>query len=156
MLRSSTRSSSLIESGRAQGLILSLAVVCLVAAAGCGRRDPFQRQPFKGVISWQGKPIKYGTVVLEPAEKQPAGAIASLRDGVFSMSRSAGPSPGKYDVWVHAFDRSGDVPPGTLPGQEGPPPKEILPDKYRLNAATQITIERVEDDKPNNLEFNLE
>lgn len=137
-------------------LVFVVLAACLVATVGCGRHDPFERQPLNGMISWQGKPIKYGTVVLEPAENQPAGATASLRDGVFTMPRKAGPSPGKYAVWVHAFDRSGEVPPGTLPGQEGPPPKEILPDKYRLGAATEITIERVPDDKPNELKFNLE
>lgn len=135
---------------------VSVAAFCLMALLGCGRPDPFERQPLKGVITWEGKPIKYGTIVLEPAEKQPAGATASLRDGVFSMPRSAGPSPGKYAVWVHAFDRSGEVPPGTMPGQEGPPPKDILPDRYRLAAATEISIERVADDKPNEIKFNLE
>lgn len=124
--------------------------------SGCGRSDPFERQPIRGNVTWQGKPIKYGSVVLEPAEKQGAGAMAPVRDGSFSLPRQAGPSPGKYAVWVHAFDKSGDVPPGTPPGQEGPPPKEILPDKYRLSAATQVTVERVSDDKPNEFTITLD
>lgn len=145
-----------MSSTNGQRAAIGIVAACMMATVGCGRRDPFERQPLNGLISWQGKPIKYGTIVLEPAEKQPAGATASLRDGIFTIPRSAGPSPGKYAVWVHAFDRSGDVPPGTLPGQEGPPPKEILPEKYRLGAATEVTIERVTDDKPNEFTFNLE
>jgi hypothetical protein len=131
-------------------------LILLAAVLGCGRSDPFERQPLRGSLTWQGKPVKYGSVVLEPAEKQRAGAMASVRDGAFEIPRSAGPSPGKYAVWVHAFDKSGDVAPGTLPGQEGPPPKEILPDKYRLKPALEVTVERVTDEKPNEVSISLD
>ncbi|MFM7242739.1 MAG: hypothetical protein ACKO40_01005 [Planctomycetaceae bacterium] len=82
--------------------------------------------------------------------------MASIRDGAFSIPRSAGPSPGEYDVWVHAFDHAGEVPPGTLPGQEGPPPKEILPAKYRNAAAARVKVEKVTDDKPNQISITLD
>jgi len=137
-------------------MTIFLIALPLVGSFGCGKSDPFQRQPIRGNVTWKGKPIQYGSVVLEPAEKQGAGAMAPIRDGKFELPRQAGPSPGNYALWVHAFDKSGEVPPGTLPGQEGPPPKEILPDKYRLNAAAQITVERVSDEKPNEVSVTLD
>jgi hypothetical protein len=48
------------------------------------------------------------------------------------------------------------VPPGTLPGQEGPPPKEILPAKYRNAAAARVKVERVTDEKPNEITVTLD
>lgn len=133
-----------------------LIVACVTVLAGCGKSDPFERQPVRGTVTWKGKPISFGSVVLEPAAGQGAGAMAAIRDGKFELSRTAGPSPGDYAVWVHAFDKSGDVPPGTPPGQEGPPPKDILPEKYRLNAAAIVKVERVGDDKPNELTITLD
>ena len=67
--------------------ILMAAAIAL--SAGCGG-DPFQRQPIKGVASFAGKPIKFGTVRFEPAEKQPAGTSASIKDGEFKVERAAG------------------------------------------------------------------
>lgn len=127
-------------------------VAGLVVAMGCGKRDPFGRQPLKGFVTWAGKPIQYGSIVLEPAEGQPAGAMASIRDGGFEMTRTAGPPPGRYKVWLHAYDHSGERP---ADGREIPPPKEMLPAKYLAIAPADITIERVEGEKTNEFTFDL-
>lgn len=127
-------------------------VAAIIAAvsltAGCGKTDPFGRQPLEGFITLEGKPIKVGTISLEPAEGQPAGAMASIRDGKFSISRQAGPCPGKYNVWLHAYDHAGE-------DVNGPPPQEILPKKFLQAPPTQVTIEKVGDDKPNTFTFDL-
>ena len=120
----------------------------LLVAVGCGPKDPFGRQPLKGFVTWNGKPIQYGSISLEPAEGQPAGAMASIRDGVFDIPRAAGPCPGKYDVWLHAYDHGGER-------FDIPPPKEILPAKFLAKPATQIVIEQVDDDVPNKFKFDL-
>lgn len=140
--------------GRARGpwfgaLVLLLAGVALV---GCGKRDPFGRQPLEGVVTWKGKPIQFGSITLEPAEGQPAGATTSISDGKFSIPRTAGPCPGKYNVWLHAYDRVGERP---TDGSEGIPPKEILPPKYQTEPATQITIEKVDEENTNRFEFDI-
>ena len=131
-----------------------LMAAAIALSAGCGG-DPFQRQPIKGVASFAGKPIKFGTVRFEPAEKQPAGTSASIKDGEFKVERAAGIGPGKYKVWVQAFDRSGEVAAGAAPGSEGPPPKDILPAKYLNEPATEFTVNKVTDDKPNEVNLDL-
>lgn len=129
-----------------------MAMLVLCMASGCGKRDPFGRQPLKGFITWQGKPIQFGSIALEPAEGQPAGAMASIRNGAFSIPREAGPCPGTYNVWLHAYDHSGERP---TDGSEIAPPKEILPAKFLAKPPAQVTIERVEKDKSNEFTFDL-
>ena len=130
---------------RSSGTILhvGIALMLLPGFAGCGKKDPFARQPVRGTVSFEGKPIQYGSINFEPAGGQKSAASAAIADGTFTIPREAGPSPGPYAVWVHAFDRGADPPPGTAPGEEGPPPKEILPEKYRSAPATQIEIREI-------------
>jgi len=133
-------------------------VICTlsVLAGGCGPSDPFERQPVRGTIRWQGKPIQYGSITFEPAAGQKTGASAAIANGEFTISRQAGPSPGTYAIWIHAFDRGGELPPGAAPGEEGPPPKDILPEQYRKAAAATFDIQPVKDDAPNLLELDLQ
>ena len=127
-------------------------VAALGLLAGC-QTDTVKKQPISGEVSYQGKPIKYGSVRLEPAEGQPVGASGDIRDGKFSIDRAAGPAPGKYKVWIQAFDRIGDA--GAMPGQEGPPPKDILPKKYLDAAADECVVREVPDGQPNTLKLDL-
>lgn len=128
------------------------AAVMLAATGGCGGGDPFERQPLKGFITWEGEPIEFGSITLEPAEGQPAGAMASIRDGAFEIPRDAGPSPGKYAVWLHAYDHAGERP---TDGSEIDPPKEILPAKFLSAAPAEVTIERVSGSNVNEFTFDL-
>jgi hypothetical protein len=140
-------SSGLLRRLAAVGTVAVLAVVI-----GCGKRDPFGRQPLKGFVTWEGKPIKYGTIALEPAEGQPAGAFAPIREGAFDIPREAGPCPGKYNVWLHAYDHAGERP---ADGREIAPPKEILPPKFLAKPPAQVTIEKVEGEKVNEFTVDL-
>jgi len=129
-------------------------LACALVGAGCGG-DPFERQPIVGNVKFGGKPVQFGTVRFEPAEKQPTGASGSIRDGKFKIERTAGVGPGKYKVWVQAFDKSGELAPGAAPGSEGAPPKDILPAKYLNEPAAEFTIAKVGDDKPNEVNLDL-
>jgi hypothetical protein len=133
--------------------LTAVAMLCVLAVAtGCGKKDPFGRQPLKGFVTWEGKPIKIGTISLEPAEGQAAGAFAPIRDGAFDIPRSAGPCPGRYNVWLHAYDHTGEQP---ADGSEIAPPKEILPPKFLAKPPAQITIEEVEGEQVNEFTFDL-
>ena len=123
-------------------------VAAVIVTVGCGKKDPFGRQPLEGSVTWEGKPIAIGTISLEPAEGQPAGANAAIREGKFVMTRDVGPCPGKYNVWLRAFDHAGEDP-------NGPAPKQLLPRKFLESPPTQVTIEKVADDKPNTFTFDL-
>ena len=135
-----------------QTTALMVAAAVVVCSFGCGKSDPFERQPLKGFITWEGEPIQFGSITLEPAEGQPAGAMAPIRNGAFEIAREAGPSPGKYAVWLHAYDHAGERP---TDGTELEPAKEILPDKFLTSPPTDITITRVSGNDVNELTFDL-
>ena len=134
------------------GLLFGISCVFFVALSACSKPDPFERQPLKGFVTWKGQPIKYGTIVLEPADGQRAGAMASIRDGNFDIPRTAGPSPGKYSVWLHAYDKSGDEP---VAGDDPRPPREILPAKYLAKPPAVLQIKRVQGEDANEFNFDL-
>lgn len=134
--------------GRCRFLMAAAVVAAVAVTVGCGKKDPFGRQPLEGTITWEGKPIALGAIALEPAEGQPAGANAAIRDGKFSMPRETGPCPGKYNVWIRAFENTG-TDPSTLET------KQILPRKFLDAPPASVTIERVGDDKPNVLSVDL-
>lgn len=134
--------------GRRRALMATILVAAVSVTVGCGKKDPFGRQPLEGTITWEGKPLAVGAIALEPAEGQPAGANASIRDGRFSMTRETGPCPGKYNVWIRAFDHASADP-------NAPEAKQILPRKFLESPPASVTIEQVGDDKPNTFTFDL-
>lgn len=136
--------------GRRAVLVAVAAVV--LAVAGCGG-DTVKRQPVRGTVNFQAKPVKYGSVRFEPAAGQTTTASADIRDGQFTLARSAGLSPGKYKVWVQAFDRISDS--TAMPGSEGPPPKDILPPKYLNEPASELDVKEVPDATPNELTLDI-
>ena len=64
------------------------------------------------------------------------------------MTRETGPCPGKYNVWIRAFDHAN-------PDPNAPEAKQILPQKFLQSPPAQVTIEQVADDKPNTLSVDL-
>jgi hypothetical protein len=137
-----------VTAGRRPILMAAVLVAAVSVTGGCGKKDPFARQPLEGMITWEGKPIALGAIALEPAEGQPAGANAAISDGKFSMPRETGPCPGKYNVWIRAFENVG-ADPATRET------KQILPRKFLNAPPASVTIEQVSDDKPNVLTVDL-
>lgn len=143
------------RSRRMDRILVVGCIASVVGLTGCGRGDPFQRQPIQGSVKFEGKPIQFGAVRFEPAGSEPTGTTASIRDGSFKIDRISGVGPGKYKVYVQAFDKMDAGPPGTFPGEEGTPPQNILPDKFLNEPVTQITISEVSDDKPNEIDVDF-
>ena len=137
-----------VTAGRRPILMAAVLVAAVSVTGGCGKKDPFARQPLEGMITWEGKPIALGAIALEPAEGQPAGANAAISDGKFSMPRETGPCPGKYNVWIRAFENVGADPATSET-------KQILPRKFLNAPPASVTIEQVSDDKPNVLNVDL-
>ncbi|MBM4012042.1 MAG: hypothetical protein FJ286_11805 [Planctomycetes bacterium] len=137
-----------VTTGRRRFLMAAVLVAAIPVTGGCGKKDPFGRQPLEGTITWEGKPIAMGAIALEPAEGQPAGANASIDNGKFSMPRETGPCPGKYNVWIRAFENAG-ADPSTRET------RQILPRKFLDAPPASVTIEQVSDDKPNVLTIDL-
>jgi hypothetical protein len=125
-----------------------------MAVAGCGGKT-IKRSPVAGTIKFAGKEIKYGSVRFEPAEGQTTTASGDIRDGKFAIDRAAGLSPGKYKVFVQAFDRIAEPKPGSAPGSEGPPPKDILPAKYQASPAGEATIKETSGSESNTFDLDI-
>ena len=64
---SSLRTADGVTTGRRWLLMAVVLVAAASVTVGCGKKDPFARQPLEGVITWEGKPIALGAVALEPA-----------------------------------------------------------------------------------------
>jgi len=126
----------------------------MIMTGGCGGGDSFQRQPIQGSVKFEGEPIQFGVIRFEPAQNEPTGTTASIRDGNFKVERSSGVGPGKYNVYIQAFDKMDAGPPGAFPGEEGTPPQNILPAKFLNEPAAQVEVSKVVDAKPN--EFDLD
>jgi hypothetical protein len=130
-----------------------LAAALCAAAIGCAG-DKLKRQPLAGTAKFKSKDVQFGSVRFEPAEGQATTASADIRAGKFAVAREAGLSPGKYKVWVQAFDRIPE-PQGGPPGSEGPAPRDILPPQYTSAPAAEINIQVVPNDQPNTVTLDL-
>ncbi|WP_145434122.1 hypothetical protein [Lacipirellula limnantheis] len=67
-------------------LLLSVALVGLAALSGCSDKPAVA--PVSGKVTYNGKPMPYGSVGFQPAQGQPAGA-AIQPDGTFRLSTFA-------------------------------------------------------------------
>jgi hypothetical protein len=129
-------------------------VVLLGIAEGCGATDPWNRQAISGVITFDGRPIDDGAVLLEPLANDGSGltAGATIRRGTFAIARDRGLSPGAYRVRV--YSSSGvQAPPGK--GQSDRtrrPMVEHLPAIY--NSKSELRMDVVAGG-PNRLQLDL-
>jgi len=99
---------------RIAGLLPLLAMAGL-AAPGCGsREDNLPRQPIAGTVTFDGAPLKAGTIQFYPAtEKEGIAAGGFVVDGQFKVAQKEGPVPGKYSVMIFARDENPPPPRGT-------------------------------------------
>lgn len=126
-------------------LRLSRAVVLAAAfgLTGCG--DGLYRQAVSGSVSFQGTPVKSGSVVFVPidASVKTTGGSA-VRDGRYAISQELGLSPGKYRVSFTAMDKEVFGP--AIPGDSMPAakdmPKDLLPAKYAAASTLEADVTR--------------
>jgi hypothetical protein len=126
-----------------------------IGFAGCGgSADDLPRQAVSGTVTLDGKPLELGVIQFRPASAQePLPAGAEIKDGMFSIPRVEGPTPGNYRVFINssgpkkaltAAETSGEKLPGIQP--------DLIPAKYNSNSTLTA---KVEADKPNTFEFAL-
>ncbi|MDY0165632.1 MAG: hypothetical protein RBS80_03765 [Thermoguttaceae bacterium] len=116
------------------GLRLRLAWVvlcgCAVVALGCGSGgDGPQRYNLSGTVTFDGKPVPYGTISMAPDTSKGnsgPGSFAQIRDGRYQTERGAGTVGGP-----HVFSIMGLT---GFPGSEGFDPETgVLFDSFDLN-----------------------
>jgi hypothetical protein len=83
------------------------AVACLLA--GCGAGDGLDRYPVKGTVTFQGQPVKDGSIFFEPTAS--VGKVAPtvylrVTGGKYEVPQKEGPVAGKYKVVVGGKDAS--------------------------------------------------
>jgi hypothetical protein len=125
----------------------ALFLVCvgvIFAGAGCSG-DGLPRQPVSGFVTLGGQPLSSGAITLYPEILDDPEMIrimggAMIKDGYFSIPRSQGLVPGRYDIAINSASmrqrrRRRDREPGNDQAVE----KERIPAKY--NTQTHLAID---------------
>ena len=106
-------------------LLIGTAVVTASGLAGCGGAiDTLPRQPISGTVTFEGEPLKSGSIQFVP-DKTKEGITSGgvITDGRFDVAQADGPVPGQYKVIIFAAGGSGAAanagePPGPGPTVE--------------------------------------
>ena len=130
-------------------------IVAITSAAmiGCSRGP--KTVPVTGKVTYQGQPLKFGSVMFQPEKGRMAkGQIQP--DGTFTLSTDGkeGAVPGMHKVGVTCFELQSPNPPATPPGQEPSNGRSFIPQKYNSPTGSGIAVEVTEDMKP--VELNLQ
>jgi hypothetical protein len=123
-------------------LVLALATV---AAMGCGKsRRPMA--PVTGKVTYQGKPLQFGTVILQPESGQYAtGAVQ--QDGTFTMTTRGegdGAAVGRNMVRIVCLEAQNPAKPVLANGKsrgEGVLGRSLIPEKYQSCETSGISID---------------
>jgi len=121
--------------------LLALPLLSVIALTGCGEPNPLGRRPIHGQISFQGKPVDYGSIQFAPEDPQHGVSSGTMIDnGSYTMTLSQGLPPGSYSVMISAPDR------GKIEKVEGPPGDERtlaverIPAKYNLKTTLKLEV----------------
>jgi hypothetical protein len=132
-----------------------------VAPVGCGgAEDNLPREPIAGTVTFNGEPLKSGTIQFVPmAGKAGVSSGGMITDGGFQVSRDVGPIPGTYSVMIFGAGGPGaTTAPGEGPLREpkaaGKPAAGVGQIPLRFNLKTELTAE-VKPGGPNTYTFDL-
>ena len=126
--------------GRSRRALAHLGLMLAVAGGVACRGDSGPaRLPISGSITIDGAPLPSGSITFAPLDG-PVAATAEVRDGRFHADRSAGATPGRYQVEIVAVRPTGRrVPHPDLPRETTEEVRDIIPPRY--NVATELTAE---------------
>jgi hypothetical protein len=114
----------------------------LVSSAACGEpADKLPREPVRGTVRFDGKPLESGTVVFMPASVQgetQAGGL--IQHGSYEIPRRDGPVPGVYTVVITAAGNAA-VPAGA-PGNELSIPRQPIPARYNTRSELKAEVKK--------------
>jgi len=119
-----------------------VAMTCLLMGSGCSANTPHV-VPVTGKVSYNGKPLNNGTIMLIP-DGEGFGATGIIQpDGTFTLTsfkKGDGAAPGNYKVTVEVFPDEAETGVAVgLPGAEfGEGQKPPVPVKYSSSATTPL------------------
>ena len=122
----------------------------LLLTCGCG--DPFNRQAVSGTVTYKGQLLEHGKIEFSPLDGQTTLMLAAIDNGQYRIAAKDGLTPGKYKVMINAGQGASRVPTGPPGSDLGPPPPEMIPERY--NAKSELTAD-VKKGEPNVFDFTL-
>jgi hypothetical protein len=122
-----------------QCIVLAIALLVQLMS-GCGGDDGLFRQSISGLVTLDGVPLAGGSILFEPTTEASGTAVgATIRQGMFVISRAEGPAPGTYRVRIYSSSNA-QAPPRKGQGDRAPRPMvERLPAHY--NAKSDLRAE---------------
>jgi hypothetical protein len=113
----------------------------LVAATGCGEPNPLSRRAVHGTVTYQGKPVDYGSIQFLPADPQRGiSSGAMINEGKYRIKTSDGLPPGSYQVMISSPDRGKQEKVEGPPGDERTLALERIPPKYNLQTTLKLDV----------------
>ncbi|WP_425613643.1 hypothetical protein NA78x_003478 [Anatilimnocola sp. NA78] len=109
----------------------------LLLVCGCGS-DTGGRLPVAGTVTFQGQPLKTGSIEFSSAGGERGGA--SIVDGAYSIPPMSGLLPGTYTVRVSSITSSAEAP--AMPGESAAiekANKDQIPAEF--NTKSKLTYE---------------
>ncbi len=112
-------------------------ILFLALIVGCGSEPNLHA--VSGVVEWQGKPVKLGTINFRSEDGQFVGT-GTIIDGAYKIPKISGLVPGKYLVAISYPDQKTPAPKeGESPG-ESRAVREMLPLKYANGSTLKAEI----------------
>jgi len=121
--------------------LLALLLAIGMSAAGCGKRRR-QLAPLTGKVIYNGKPLRFGSVVIEHKYGQPATAVIQP-DGTFVMAtrgEGEGTAVARSRVRIACYEGQ-DPAKKTAPGQPTVLGKSLIPEKYTSFETSGLTVD---------------
>lgn len=128
-------------------------VVALIS--GCQHHP--ETAPARGTVTFQGKPLAFGSVMFQPVGGQPARGVIQP-DGSFELSTYVpgdGAAVGAHRVRITCYEGQNPQVLAANPGIEPTLGKALIPEKYALLDTSSLTA-TVAPSRTNEFEFELE
>ena len=119
-------------------------LVLLVAAVLAGCSDPYAgRMEITGEVKLKGQPLKGGSIMFEPLDRQDTKSGSRIIKGEYNLPRQNGLKPGKYLVRLTAGD--GKIPanneeaaaPG---GSTNIVSMDLIPEDWNIRSKQQVEV----------------
>ncbi|UUO08725.1 hypothetical protein M4951_10500 [Blastopirellula sp. J2-11] len=134
-----------------------LTTICLLGLiSGCSSGGRLETAAVTGKVTYQGKPLPYGSISFRPEAGSPAYAKIK-EDGTYSLStfgNGDGAIVGKHQVLIVATEADAGVAPANNSGIEMPVTKSVIPQKYASFSTSKLTAEVISG-KSNEFSFTL-
>ena len=127
------------------------AILVLTFCVGCGS----DRMPVVGDVTFNGEPIKDGTISFEPTDRQGPTTGGKIVNGKYRLVDSAAMLPGKKTVRIFAARKTGrKIPAGSL-SQKGELVDEVecyIPVRYNKETTLLCEVDQL---RTNQIDFHL-